>query len=113
MHDGDHKSEHQQVDVGFQECLKICKLDLNYFRDLCNLFNTVLILVIFLLSHEVPKNIEPVPELLGGVHLPLEHGQGLDGQGNVHHRCGGVDGLVVPVEVPVVIEPEDGLVLLE
>ena len=55
----------------------------------------------------------PVPHGLGTVHLPLEHGQRLEGEGEVEKRGAGVDGHVVPVQVPVVVQPQDRLVLLQ
>ena len=67
MDDGDDKGEDEQIDVGFQE----------------GLLDPVLILVILLLTHQITENIEPVLQLLGGVHLPLEHGQRLEGDGEV------------------------------
>ena len=105
MHNGDHKSQNQQINVGFQKCLK-SEIILNIILIISlNLFDTVLVLVFFLLSHQVSKDIEPVPESLGRVHLPLEHGQGLESEGQVEERGGGVDGSVVLVQIPVVIQP--------
>ena len=68
--DGDDEGEDEQVDVGLQE----------------GLLDTVLVLVLLLLPHEIAENIEPVLELLGRVHLPLEHGERLEGDGEVEDR---------------------------
>ena len=65
--DGDDEGEYEQVDVGLQE----------------GLLDTVLVLVLLLLAHQIAENIEPVLELLGRVHLPLEHGEWLEGDGEV------------------------------
>ena len=102
MHNGDHKSQNQQINVGFQKCLK--KIILKTISTVSlNLFDTVLVLVFFLLSHQVSKDIEPVLESLGRVHLPLKHGQRLEGEGQVEDGGGGIDGHVVLVQIPIVI----------
>ena len=54
---GDDECEYEQVDVGLEE----------------GLLDAVLVVIVLLLAHEVAEDIEPVPQLLGGVHLPLEH----------------------------------------
>ena len=69
-------------------------------------------MVILLLSHHAGQWVELVLHLLGRVHLQLEEGQGLEGEGDVEEGGGGVDRHVVPVQIPVVIEPHDGLILL-
>ena len=69
-------------------------------------------MVILLLSHHASQWVELVLHLLGRVHLPIEQGQGLEGDGDVEDGDGGVDRHVVPVQIPVVIEPHDGLILL-
>ena len=56
---------------------------------------------------------KPVPHGLCTVHLPLKHGQRLEGEGEVEKRGAGVDGLVISVQVPIVIQPEDRFVLLQ
>ena len=67
VHNGDDEREYEQVDVGLEE----------------GLLDAVLVLIILLLAHQVAEDIEPVPELLSGVHLPLEHRDGLERDGEV------------------------------
>ena len=71
----------------------------------------------------------PVPHGLGTVHLPLEHGQRLEGEGEVEDwsaatvrarqrfRCNNllprVNWLIISVEVPIVVNPEYGFVVLK
>ena len=70
MDDGHDKCEDEQVDI----CLKEGLLD------------AVLVLVVLLLPHQVAEDIESVPELLSGVHLPLKHGQRLERDGQIEQR---------------------------
>ena len=68
---GDDEGEDEEVDVGLQE----------------GLLDAVLVLVLLLLlPHQVAEHVEPVLELLGGVHLPFEHGERLEGDGEVEDR---------------------------
>ena len=55
----------------------------------------------------------PVFHLLCRVHLPLEHGERLECDGEVEPLDGVVERGVVLVQVPVVVDVEDGLVVLE
>ena len=65
------------------------------YRSLLSyLLDTVLILVL-LLPHEVAHDVEPVPEGLGRVQLPPEHGQRLEGERQVQQARAAVDHLVV------------------
>ena len=90
------------------------KNEINFIKNTSyDLLVTVLILVFFLLTQQVPKDIKSVFKFLGWVHLPLEHWQGLDSESEVDSVGGGVDGYVVSVEIPVVIQPEYRLVLLK
>ena len=73
VNNGHHECEDQQVDVGLEE----------------GLLDAVLILVILLLPHQVAEDIESIPELLGRVHLPLEHRYGLERDGDVEKRRAG------------------------
>ena len=50
---------------------------------------------------------------LSAVHLPLEHGERLECDGQVDGGDGLVDGDVVAVEVPVGVHVEDRLVVLQ
>ena len=43
--------------------------------------------------------------------MPLEHGEGLEGEGEVEEGRGGVDGGVVPLQVPIVVQPQYRLIL--
>ena len=54
----------------------------------------------------------PVLHLLRAVHLPLEHGERLEGDGEVQGLDGVVERHVLLVEVPVVVDVHDGLVVL-
>ena len=70
MDDGHDKCEDEQVDICLEE----------------GLLDAVLVLVVLLLPHQVAEDIESVPELLSGVHLPLKHGQRLERDGEVEQR---------------------------
>ena len=70
MDDGHDKCEDEQVDICLEE----------------GLLDAVLVLIVLLLAHQVAENIEPVSQLLGGVHLPLEHRDGLERDGEVEQR---------------------------
>ena len=95
MHDGDDECKHKKVRVCFEE----------------GLLNRVLVLLIFV-AHQVSEHVKPVSHLLCAVHLPLEHGERLESDGEVDFLHSVVQRLVILVHVPIVIDEENWLVVL-
>ena len=96
MQNGNDERNDQQINVSLQKCL----------------LDRILILFIFIFTHQVSHDIEAIPHLLGTVHLPLEHTQRLVRDTDVQSLDRLIDRHVLLVQIPVVVQVQDWLVIL-